>query len=160
MLNRRTQIFLEFLMTYGWALAIVIIVLLVLFALGLFSPPSSTASTPIISGFSQLVVTNAAANNSVFEFSIDNEANINLNITSIEAITSTATYTNFLCNSRILSPGSTVYCGIQQASLLTAQTTFRIILNYTVSSFKLITSNSTGTITISPSTSAIKILFN
>ncbi len=94
MLNKRAQIFLEFLMTYGWALAIVVIVLLVLFALGLFSPPSSTASAPIISGFSQLVVTNAAANNSVFEFSVDNEANIDLNITSIEATTSTATYTN------------------------------------------------------------------
>lgn len=159
MLNKRAQIFLEFLMTYGWALAIVVIVLLVLFALGLFSPPSSTASTPIISGFSQLVVTNAAANNSVFEFSVDNEANINLNITSIKATTSTATYTNLACNSKTLSPGSTVYCGLQQASLLTKQTTFSITLDYAAVSNNLITGNSTGVITISPTTSAIKILF-
>jgi P pilus assembly chaperone PapD len=159
MLNKRAQIFLEFLMTYGWALAIVVIVLLVLFALGLFSPPSSTASAPIISGFSQLVVTNAAANNSVFEFSVDNEANINLNITSIEATTSAATYTNLACNSKTLSPGSTVYCGLQQASLLTKQTTFSITLDYAAVSNNLITGNSTGVITISPTTSAIKILF-
>ena len=159
MLNKRAQIFLEFLMTYGWALAIVVIVLLVLFALGLFSPPSSTASAPIISGFSQLVVTNAAANNSVFEFSVDNEANINLNITSIEATTPTATYTNLACNSKTLSPGSTVYCGLQQTSLLTKQTTFSITLDYAAVSNNLITGNSTGVITISPTTSAIKILF-
>ena len=43
MVNRKAQSALEYLMTYGWAILIIVIVGTVLFALGVFNPAGSTA---------------------------------------------------------------------------------------------------------------------
>ena len=158
-MDRKSQTMLEFLMTYGWAITLVVIVLVVLSSLGLFSPSSSAPTAPAISGFSQLVVTDATANTSTFEFSVDNEADVDLKILFVGMSTATTKYSGVTCNALSLNPGQTVYCGLQQPSLLAKQTTFQITINYTVVSFNLINSTSTGMVTISPSSSNVKILF-
>ena len=53
--NARSQSALEYMMTYGWAILIIVIVAGVLYGLGIFSPSSSISAT--ITGFSGLGVT-------------------------------------------------------------------------------------------------------
>ncbi len=55
--NRKAQSALEYMMTYGWAILIIVIVAVILYSMGIFSPASSISST--ITGFSGLGVTNA-----------------------------------------------------------------------------------------------------
>ncbi|MBE5728259.1 hypothetical protein IHE51_00125, partial [Candidatus Parvarchaeota archaeon] len=38
--NKRSQSALEYMMTYGWAILIIVIVAVVLYSMGIFSPPS------------------------------------------------------------------------------------------------------------------------
>ncbi|MCL4399276.1 hypothetical protein M1293_02090, partial [Candidatus Parvarchaeota archaeon] len=50
--NKKSQSALEYMMTYGWAILIIVIVAAVLYSLGIFSPSSSISST--VTGFSNL----------------------------------------------------------------------------------------------------------
>ncbi len=54
-LTNKSQSALEYLMTYGWAILIIVIVAGVLYSMGIFSPSSSLSTT--ITGFSSLSVT-------------------------------------------------------------------------------------------------------
>ena len=51
-LPRRSQSALEYMMTYGWAILVIVIVAAVLYSLGIFSPSSAISST--VTGFSNL----------------------------------------------------------------------------------------------------------
>ena len=51
-LNHKSQSALEYMMTYGWAILVIVIVAAVLYSLGIFSPSSSLSTT--ITGFSNL----------------------------------------------------------------------------------------------------------
>jgi hypothetical protein len=83
--NRKSQSALEYMMTYGWAILIIVIVAGVLYSLGIFTPSSSTGTT--ITDFSGLGVTTAACvnsiNNQLLELSITNAVGYNVNITAI-----------------------------------------------------------------------------
>ena len=50
--NKKSQSALEYMMTYGWAILIIVIVAAVLYSFGIFSPSSSISAT--ITGFSGL----------------------------------------------------------------------------------------------------------
>ena len=56
-LPRRSQSALEYMMTYGWAILVIVIVAAVLYSLGIFSPASSLSLT--VTGFSGFVGTQA-----------------------------------------------------------------------------------------------------
>ena len=84
-LTRKSQSALEYLMTYGWAILIIVIVAGVLYSLGIFSPSSSVGAT--ITGFSGLGVTQAACvnsvNNQILELYVSNRVGYMVNLTKI-----------------------------------------------------------------------------
>ena len=49
--SKRSQSALEYMMTYGWAILIIVIVAVILYSMGIFNPSSSISST--ITGFQQ-----------------------------------------------------------------------------------------------------------
>ena len=57
LLNKRSQSALEYMMTYGWAILIIVIVAVILYSMGIFNPSSSITST--VTGFSNLGAVNA-----------------------------------------------------------------------------------------------------
>ena len=82
---RRSQSALEYMMTYGWAILVIVIVAGVLYSLGIFSPSSSLSTT--ITGFSGLSVTQAgcvnSVNNQILELYVTNTVGYPVNITKI-----------------------------------------------------------------------------
>jgi uncharacterized protein (UPF0333 family) len=54
MLKKKAQAALEYLMTYGWAILVIVIVIAALYALGVFTPKASVACTPCFSSFAYL----------------------------------------------------------------------------------------------------------
>ncbi len=84
-LTHKSQSALEYLMTYGWAILIIVIVAGVLYSFGIFSPSSSASTT--ITGFSGLGVTQAACvnsvNNRILELYVSNGVGYPVNVTKI-----------------------------------------------------------------------------
>ena len=82
---RKSQSALEYMMTYGWAILVIVIVAGVLYSLGIFSPSSSLSTT--ITGFSGLGVTQAgcvnSVNNQILELYVTNTVGYPVNITKI-----------------------------------------------------------------------------
>ena len=64
--THKSQSALEYLMTYGWAILIIVIVAVILYSMGIFNPSSSITST--ITGFSDLgaVTANCVPNQGLF----------------------------------------------------------------------------------------------
>ena len=58
--SKRSQSALEYMMTYGWAILIIVIVAVILYSMGIFNPSSSVTTTSI--GFSPFVVSSAICN--------------------------------------------------------------------------------------------------
>ena len=52
--SKRSQSALEYMMTYGWAILIIVIVAVILYSMGIFNPSSSISTT--ITGFSSTPV--------------------------------------------------------------------------------------------------------
>ncbi len=84
-LTHKSQSALEYMMTYGWAILVIVIVAGVLYSLGIFSPSSSLSTT--ITGFSGLAVTQAgcanSVNNQILELYVTNTVGYPVNITKI-----------------------------------------------------------------------------
>ena len=84
-LTHKSQSALEYMMTYGWAILVIVIVAGVLYSLGIFSPSSSLSTT--ITGFSGLAVTQAgcvnSVNNQILELYVTNAVGYPVNITKI-----------------------------------------------------------------------------
>ena len=84
-LTHKSQSALEYMMTYGWAILVIVIVAAVLYSLGIFSPSSSLSTT--ITGFSGLAVTQAGCvnslNNQILELYVTNAVGYPVNITKI-----------------------------------------------------------------------------
>ena len=73
------------LMTYGWAILIIVIVAVILYSMGIFNPSSSITTT--ITGFQSLGVTQAACinsvNNQILELYVTNNVGYSINLTKI-----------------------------------------------------------------------------
>ena len=81
-LPRRSQSALEYMMTYGWAILVIVIVAAVLYSLGIFSP--SSAITSSVTGFSNLgSVAAQVIPNSGLVLSLGDSTGYNINITNI-----------------------------------------------------------------------------
>ena len=99
--SRRSQSALEYMMTYGWAILIIVIVAVILYSMGIFNPSSSVTFTS--SGFSPFTVSASLCNNLGYKIAvlagpIPNNANsITINkvflTSAIGANTTTASYT-------------------------------------------------------------------
>ena len=67
--TKRSQSALEYMMTYGWAILIIVIVAVILYSMGIFNPSSSITST--VTGFSGLgSVTAQCTANGVLRISV------------------------------------------------------------------------------------------
>lgn len=110
MLKGRYQASLEFLTTYGWAIAVVILVLAILFSTGILSFSSSVPNS--ISGFSSTPVSSAAADLTALEMSIGNNVGQPINITGIIINSSGHSYSNFSCQNNYIYPGQSTICRI------------------------------------------------
>ncbi len=64
--SKRSQSALEYMMTYGWAILIIVIVAVILYSMGIFNPSSSVTS--IVTGFNNLgaVIANCVPNQGLF----------------------------------------------------------------------------------------------
>ena len=58
--GKRSQSALEYMMTYGWAILIIVIVAVILYSMGIFNPSSSITTTSI--GFSPFTVSSTVCN--------------------------------------------------------------------------------------------------
>ena len=100
LIHKRSQSALEYMMTYGWAILIIVIVAAVLYSFGIFSPSSSISST--VTGFSSLgSVTGECTANGNLRISLGDSTGYLINITSVTAKSSTGQISTFKPNSTI-----------------------------------------------------------
>ena len=98
--NHKSQSALEYMMTYGWAILVIVIVAGVLYSLGIFSPASSLSST--VTGFSNLgSVTGECTANGILRISLGDSTGYPINITSVTAKSSTGQISTFQPNSTV-----------------------------------------------------------
>ncbi len=86
-MKRKAQSALEYMMTYGWAILIIVIVAAVLYSLGIFSPSSSAGNT--ITGFAPFVGLAATCNSTGFYLKLGNNAGASVTFYNLSATTST-----------------------------------------------------------------------
>ena len=66
--GKRSQSALEYMMTYGWAILIIVIVAVILYSMGIFNPSSSITFTS--SGFSPFTVSSSLCNNLGYKIAV------------------------------------------------------------------------------------------
>jgi hypothetical protein len=99
--DKKSQSALEYMMTYGWAILIIVIVAAVLYSLGIFNPASSVSAT--VTGFSGFGgVTAECYGNGVLRISLGNSLGSQIDITSITTKnTATGVVATFVPNSTL-----------------------------------------------------------
>ncbi|MCL5016680.1 MAG: DUF2341 domain-containing protein [Candidatus Parvarchaeota archaeon] len=101
----RSQSALEYMMTYGWAILVIVIVAAVLYSLGIFSPSSSLSTT--VTGFANTPVSSAAfTNNGGLAFSVGDLVGYPIEITNVTEITASGSKITILPNITV-SPSQT-----------------------------------------------------
>jgi hypothetical protein len=154
--SKRSQSALEYMMTYGWAILIIVIVAVILYSMGIFNPSSSVTFTS--SGFSPFTVSSSLCNNLGYKIAIiagpiPNNANyITINkvfVTSATgANTTTASYA--LTNPVTLKSGQSTTILIPNVACNSANIHYslsaKIQYSYTASTLGLQTINTTGTV--------------
>ena len=92
----KAQTAMEYLMTYGWAILIVIIVGAALYALGIFNPATYTQSTA--TGFQGFQIPTGGwqfvGSSGILTLKVKNMAGSNINITSVQGVYAGETATN------------------------------------------------------------------
>ena len=154
--SKRSQSALEYMMTYGWAILIIVIVAVILYSMGIFNPSSSVTFTS--SGFSPFTVSSSLCNNLGYKISviagpIPNNAN-SLTISKVYltsatgANTTTAAYS--LPSPITLTSGSTATILIPNVACTSAGVHYSlsaaIQYSYTVPAIGKQTVNTTGTV--------------
>ncbi len=109
-LSKKAQSALEYMMTYGWAILIIVIVAVILYSMGIFNPSSSISAT--ITGFASAPVSSAiCTSNGVLRFAVGDTTSNIIKIKNITATIGSKTVT-FTPNATIdpnptIAPGST-----------------------------------------------------
>ena len=154
--SKRSQSALEYMMTYGWAILIIVIVAVILYSMGIFNPSSSVTFTS--SGFAPFTVSSSLCNNLGYKIAViagpipDNANSLTISkvfLTSATgANTTTASYT--LTNPVTLKSGQSATILIPNVACNAANVHYSISANiqysYTVSTLGLQTVNTTGTV--------------
>ena len=96
MARKKAQSALEYMMTYGWAILIIVIVAAVLYSLGIFSPSSSAGTTS--SGFAPFVVLGQECNANGLYIELGNNAGNTVTFYNVTVTTSTgaSVFSNFV----------------------------------------------------------------
>ena len=116
-LNHKSQSALEYMMTYGWAILVIVIVAAVLYSLGIFSPSSSLSTT--VTGFSNLGTVNAVClGGTSFTISMGDSTGYPINVTQIN-LTSSSGKTTYSPNI-LIQPNSIQTVTVPSSSLCTS----------------------------------------
>ncbi|MCL5017640.1 MAG: DUF2341 domain-containing protein [Candidatus Parvarchaeota archaeon] len=116
-LNHKSQSALEYMMTYGWAILVIVIVAAVLYSLGIFSPSSSLSTT--ITGFANLGTVNAVClGGTSFTISMGDSTGYPINVTEIN-LTSSSGKTIYSPNI-LVQPNSIQTVTVPSSSLCTS----------------------------------------
>ncbi|MGC8682180.1 MAG: DUF2341 domain-containing protein, partial [Candidatus Acidifodinimicrobium sp.] len=148
MLKVKYQASLEFLTTYGWAIAVIMLVLIILYSLGIFSFSNSVPNS--ISGFSSTPVLSVEATSNSLMLDIDNNVGQPINITEIVANSSGSSYSTFLCQYYYLYPSQSTVCIVSGKFPDPAYVSVTILYNIPTS--KSVQLSSTGNLIVHLST--------
>ena len=108
--SKRSQSALEYMMTYGWAILIIVIVAVILYSMGIFNPSSSITTT--ITGFQKTPISSAIfTDNGGLSLSVQNSVGYPIKITNITATTLTG-------GKVIIEPNITLLPGKSQVLVL------------------------------------------
>ncbi len=138
--SSNSQSALEFLITYGWAILILVSIVAILFALGILNIPSFVSPAPVITGFNGVVVSEVAANQTALELLLTNNLDINVSINSLQLHYNGSYFTSLECTYLSLSPGQNTLC-IIPANFPIGRINFNLGIGYSVSTFLNSTSN-------------------
>jgi hypothetical protein len=95
---KKSQSALEYMMTYGWAILIIVIVAVILYSMGIFNPASSISST--ITGFSATPVSNAICTaNGILRIAVGDTTGHRILIKNISATSNGKTKCSLLLDS-------------------------------------------------------------
>ncbi len=125
--RKRSQAALEYLMSWGWVLIIIVAVIIVLFSFGVFRVPSAPT---IISGFQGITMQAAQANSTMMVVKITNNYNQFINITGITINVNGNTYTAYSCLDSIISTGQSTLCRVP-VSIPTSSYLSKIQISFT-----------------------------
>lgn len=107
--RKRSQAALDYLVSWGWILIIIVAAVIVLFSLGVFRVPSAPT---IISGFSGITMQAAQANSTMMVVKLTNNYNQFINLTGITVNVNGNTYKSLDCLNSIISTGQSTLCRI------------------------------------------------
>ena len=106
--SKRSQSALEYMMTYGWAILIIVIVAVILYSMGIFNPSSSISAT--VTGFSSTPVSSATCySNGVLHFSVGDITSHRILIKSISGTINGKTVT--FTSSSTVDPNPVIIVG-------------------------------------------------
>ncbi len=108
-----SQSALEYMMTYGWAILIIVIVAAVLYSFGIFNPASNVTNTPLITGFADVPVTTAAANSSFFEITLTDQTGAPITVQEVNITVNGQTFSAGNCSAVQLSTGQYETCYVK-----------------------------------------------
>lgn len=128
--RRKSQSALEYIMTYGWAILIIIIVAGVLYSLGIFNPAASAGTS--INGFSGVKVLSTAITSNELEVQLANEVGSPVTINYVNATYNSQTYTSFQCQQTSLATGGSTICAVF-GTFGSPRTTAQVTVGYTSS---------------------------
>ena len=106
MSRQKSQSALEYMMTYGWAILIIVIVAAVLYSLGIFNPSASSSQNAKV-GFTGFQVTQQCFTNQTLIILIANQLGSAINITSVNITNPSASKTLNV----VLAPSSSTTVG-------------------------------------------------
>lgn len=144
--NHASQSALEYMMTYGWAILIIVIVAAVLYYMGIFNPNASSTVPFQATGFQNVPVINGIANSSALDIQIANELGTTIDLHNVSIQIGNTAYKNFTCLSNTLLAGESSYCYLQ-ANFSQQQIDASATITYTQLNNNL-AYNSTGAIRI------------
>ena len=134
--NRKSQSALEYMMTYGWAILIIVIVAGVLYSLGIFTP--SLSASPTVTGFNGLGSVQAECSAYGLEIILGNSLGVTINITEIKAVQSGQISTKIfpaqssLPSNYLISPqGSSKFIILNVCPNSTSRFSAQVYINYT-----------------------------
>ena len=101
--DKRSQSALEYMMTYGWAILIIVIVAVILYSMGIFNPSSSITTT--ITGFQQTPISSAICTpTGVLVVSVEDATGNLINITAVNSTVNGKTATTN--PNQLINPGN------------------------------------------------------
>ena len=121
------QAALDYLVSWGWVLIIIVLAIVVLFSLGIFKVP--TAPT-IINGFQGITMQAAEANSTMMVFKITNSYNQFVNITGVTVDVNNNNYTSYSCLNSLISTGQSTLCRVL-VSIPTSSYISKIMIAFT-----------------------------